>query len=171
MPDRTAVRPAEPFADVKLRVAAAVDAARGEILDLSHRIHANPEPAFEERQASAWVAEGLQAHGFEVQYPAGSLDTAIRRAELAEIALAQRRSPELELVCFNGQTAARAAPRWREAGYAVRMLPSSSPAYTLPFADKLAAWRETMVEASRLRSIGQGLRGGDARAPATPART
>lgn len=97
---------------------------------------------------------------------AGSADTAIRRAELAEIALAQRRSPELELVCFNGQTAARAAPRWREAGYAVRLLPSSSPAYTLPFADKLAAWRETMVEAARLRSIGQGLRGGEARAPA-----
>ena len=78
MPDRTAVRPAEPFADVKLRVAAAVEASRGEIIDLSHRIHANPEPAFEERQASAWVAEGLRAHGFEVQYPAGRLDTAIR---------------------------------------------------------------------------------------------
>ena len=65
---------------------------------------------------------------------AGSADAAIRRAELAEIALAQRRSPELTLVCFNGQTAARAAPLWREAGYAVRVLPSSSPAYTLPFA-------------------------------------
>ena len=80
---------------------------------------------------------------------AGSADTAIRRAELAEIALARRRSPELELVCFNGQTAARAAPLWREAGYAVRVLPSTSPAYTLPFAEKLAAWHETMVEAAR----------------------
>lgn len=79
---------------------------------------------------------------------AGSADTAIRHAELAEIALAQRRSPELTLVCFNGQTAARAAPLWREAGYAVRVLPSSSPAYTLPFAMKLAAWRKTMVEAA-----------------------
>ena len=57
MPDLTAVRPAEPFADVKARVAAAVEAARDEILDLSHRIHANPEPAFEEHQAAAWVAE------------------------------------------------------------------------------------------------------------------
>jgi double-stranded uracil-DNA glycosylase len=79
----------------------------------------------------------------------GSADAAIRRAKLAEIALAQRRSPELELVCFNGQTAARAAPLWREAGYAVRVLPSTSPAYTLPFAEKLAAWRETIVEAAR----------------------
>jgi hypoxanthine-DNA glycosylase len=80
---------------------------------------------------------------------AGSADTAIRRAELAEIALAQRRAPELELVCFNGRTASRVAPLWREAGYVVRVLPSSSPAYTLQFTDKLAAWRETMGEAAR----------------------
>ena len=80
---------------------------------------------------------------------AGSADAAIRRAELAEIALAKRRSPELELVCFNGQTAAGAAPLWREAGYAVGVLPSSSPAYTLPFAEKLAAWRATIVDPAR----------------------
>ena len=78
MPDRTATRPAEPFADVKARVADAVEVARAEIIDLSHRIHAHPEPAFEERQASAWVADGLRAHGFDVEFPAGSLDTAIR---------------------------------------------------------------------------------------------
>ena len=78
MPDRTATRPAEPFADVKARIADAVEANKAEIIDLSHRIHANPEPAFEERQASAWVAEGLRAHGFDVEFPAGSLATAIR---------------------------------------------------------------------------------------------
>ena len=80
---------------------------------------------------------------------AGSADSAIRRAELAEIELAQRRAPELALVCFNGQTAAKVAPLWHDAGYAVRVLPSSSPAYTLPFTDKLAAWRETIGEAVR----------------------
>jgi amidohydrolase len=78
VPDRTATRPAEPFADVKARAAEAVQAARAEIIDLSHRIHANPEPAFEERQASAWIAEALRAHGFAVEHPAASLDTAIR---------------------------------------------------------------------------------------------
>jgi len=78
VPDRTATHPSEPFADVKARVAAAVEAASTEIIDLSHRIHANPEPAFEERQASTWVAEALRARDFEVQHPAGSLDTAIR---------------------------------------------------------------------------------------------
>ena len=74
----TAMRPAEPFADLKARAAAAVEAARDEILDLSHRIHANPEPAFEEVKASAWVAEAIARHGFTVEHPAGSLATAVR---------------------------------------------------------------------------------------------
>lgn len=78
MPSLSATRPAEPFAEAKSRLAAAVEAARGEILDLSHRIHANPEPAFEEIQAAAWIAEILTRHGFEVEHPAGSLRTAIR---------------------------------------------------------------------------------------------
>ena len=78
MPLPTANAPAEPFAAAKSRIAAAVEAARAEILDLSHRIHANPEPAFEEVQAATWVAEILARHGFEVEHPAGSLDTAVR---------------------------------------------------------------------------------------------
>ena len=49
--------PPSPSPTVKARAAAAVEAARDEILDLSHRIHANPEPAFEEHQAAAWVAD------------------------------------------------------------------------------------------------------------------
>ncbi len=73
-----AAHPAEPFAGVKARAAAAVEAARGEILDLSHRIHANPEPAFEERQAASWVAEAVARHGYAVEHPAGSLETAVR---------------------------------------------------------------------------------------------
>ncbi len=78
MPDRPSVRPAEPHVDVKARVAAAVEAARSEIIDLSHRIHANPEPAFEEHQAATWIAERLRHHGYTVEHPAGSLATAIR---------------------------------------------------------------------------------------------
>jgi amidohydrolase len=62
----------------KRRIAAAVDAARDEILDLSHLIHANPEAAFEEEKASAWVGEALARHGFAVEHPAGRLPTAIR---------------------------------------------------------------------------------------------
>jgi amidohydrolase len=73
-----ATTPAEPHADQKARIAAAVDAARREILDLSHRIHADPETAFEEHRAAAAVAEALARHGFAVEFPAGSLATAIR---------------------------------------------------------------------------------------------
>ena len=45
-------------------------------LDLSHRVHANPEIAFQEVQASQWTAELLDRHGFDVTAPAGGLDTA-----------------------------------------------------------------------------------------------
>ena len=71
-------RPAEPYADVKLRIAEAIEANRAEILELSARIHANPEPAFEEHKAAAWVADTIARHGYAVEAPAGSLATAVR---------------------------------------------------------------------------------------------
>ena len=71
----------------------------------------------------------------------GSLDGAIRDATPGEAARVRRAAPALALVCFNGQTAARALPMWRDAGYRTLILPSSSPAYTRPFAEKLAAWQ------------------------------
>ena len=74
----TTARPAEPNVAAKGRIAAAVEANRSEILDLSHRIHANPEPAFEERQAATWVAGAIRRHGYTVEHPAGSLETAVR---------------------------------------------------------------------------------------------
>lgn len=58
------------------RLEAAVAAVTPEALGLSHQVHANPEIAFEERQASAWTAELLERHGFEVTRPAGGLETA-----------------------------------------------------------------------------------------------
>jgi amidohydrolase len=70
--------PAEPFVPAKQRLADAVEAARDEIIGLSHRIHADPEPAFEEYNAAAAVAEVLASHGFTVEHPAGSLATAVR---------------------------------------------------------------------------------------------
>jgi amidohydrolase len=73
-----AIAPAGPHEAAKTRLAEAVDAARDEILALSHRIHEHPEPAFEEEQAAGWVAEALRGHGFSVEHPAGTLATAIR---------------------------------------------------------------------------------------------
>lgn len=78
MPSLTATQPAAPYVDAKTRLASAVEASRDEIIDLSHRIHADPEPAFEEFHAAGWVAEILSGHGYAVEHPAGSLPTAIR---------------------------------------------------------------------------------------------
>jgi len=72
---------------------------------------------------------------------AGSLDTAIRNAEQGEIARVGRIARGLKAVCFNGNTAGRARAAWTAAGYATLVLPSTSPAYTRPVEEKLAAWR------------------------------
>jgi TDG/mug DNA glycosylase family protein len=72
---------------------------------------------------------------------AGSLDAAIRNAERGEIRRVQRIAKGLRAVCFNGKTAARAREAWADAGYETLVMPSTSPAYTLPFAEKLAKWR------------------------------
>ena len=70
--------PAGPHTGAKARIAAAIEAARDEILELSHRIHENPEPAFEEHRAAGWVAEAVARHGYRVEHPAGRLETAVR---------------------------------------------------------------------------------------------
>ena len=70
-----------------------------------------------------------------------SSDQSIRNAERAEVERVRRAAPRIEVVAFNGNTAARAVPRWRDAGYQTLALPSTSPAYTRPFAEKLDAWR------------------------------
>lgn len=49
-----------------------------DLVGLSHQIHAHPELAFEEFQASAWVAEALEQTGFEVQHGCYELPTAVR---------------------------------------------------------------------------------------------
>ncbi len=70
--------PSTPFVAEKTRLADAVESARDEIIGLSHEIHADPEPAFEEHRAAARVAGLLARHGFAVRSPAGSLATAVR---------------------------------------------------------------------------------------------
>ncbi|HET7728334.1 MAG TPA: M20 family metallopeptidase [Candidatus Limnocylindrales bacterium] len=72
-------RPVQPeIAAAKARVADAVRARRDEIITLSHAIHADPEPAFEEHRAAERVAAAIRGAGFTVEHPAGSLATAVR---------------------------------------------------------------------------------------------
>jgi amidohydrolase len=55
-----------------------VKAAAPTLLTLSHRIHAHPEILFQEVQASTWLADALEAHGFRVERGVGGLPTAFR---------------------------------------------------------------------------------------------
>jgi len=64
--------------EIKREALEAIDAARGSLVALADRLHQHPEVGFEERQASAWLVELLQAEGFVVEYPVGGMDTAFR---------------------------------------------------------------------------------------------
>lgn len=62
--------------DAKAGARERLDAARGDLLALSHRIHARPELGFEEERAAAWLAESLAAAGFTVEAGVCDLPTA-----------------------------------------------------------------------------------------------
>src|SRR5262249_22094288 len=62
--------------DAKAAARERLEAARGGLVDLSHRIHAHPELAFEEERSAAWVAEVLDAAGFRVTRGICDLPTA-----------------------------------------------------------------------------------------------
>ena len=71
----------------------------------------------------------------------GSLDGAIRNAEAADLRRLIAGLPDLQAVAFNGKTAARIGRRsLGETPLTLIDLPSSSPAFTLSFAEKTEAW-------------------------------
>ena len=72
----------------------------------------------------------------------GALDSAIEAAERNDFSRLGKEAPRLRRICFNGQTSGRFARWFAEQGYETRILPSTSPAYTLAFARKAAIWRE-----------------------------
>ncbi len=71
---------------------------------------------------------------------AGSLDASLRDVEARNLAALAATLPALQLVAFNGKTAAAIGARTLPPGLAHVTLPSSSPAYTLDLAAKTAAW-------------------------------
>ena len=62
--------------DAKTAAKSGVDEAADTLIDLSHRLHANPEIGFEEEQASTWAAEILAKGGFDVDAGVCELPTA-----------------------------------------------------------------------------------------------
>lgn len=62
--------------EVKAAAKEKLDASRLRILDLSHRIHANPESGYREKKAAAWITEMLSEAGFCVDTGICDLPTA-----------------------------------------------------------------------------------------------
>ncbi len=140
----------------------------GEASLAAGRYYAHPQNAFW-RLMGTVVGEDLHAMDYETRLAAllrhgvglwdvvgeaersGSLDTAIRDAAPNDLTALVDRLPALKAVAFNGGTAAKKGMKLL-AGHADRLrlipLPSSSPAFTLPFAAKAEAWaalRETLA--------------------------
>jgi amidohydrolase len=62
--------------EVKVKAQEKFHALRSRVLELSHRIHTNPEMGFEEVKAAAWILEILSEAGFEVTAGLCGLPTA-----------------------------------------------------------------------------------------------
>ena len=66
------------IAKLKAKTAEGVDAQREELIELSRRIHQNPELGFQEVKASGWLTEYLQGNHFQVEKGICQLATAFR---------------------------------------------------------------------------------------------
>ena len=78
----------------------------------------------------------------------GSLDSAIRQPELNDFGALFRECPEIGRVLFNGGTAHRLFMKTGKPlleGREWRVMPSTSPAYTLSYERKLAQWRQALI--------------------------
>ena len=108
-----------------------------------------PDEPYDERTAA------LRAHGIAVWdvlrscRRVGSLDSSVRPDSMVanDFGALFRRSPGIDRVFFNGAAAernfARLVPDPPALHY--RRLPSTSPARTMRYADKLAAWRAALT--------------------------
>ena len=65
-------------AELKLEVNSQVECQREELIELSLRIHANPELGFKEEKALSWITSYLAGKGFQIEKGIGSLPTAFK---------------------------------------------------------------------------------------------
>jgi len=71
----------------------------------------------------------------------GSLDSNIRDPDHNDFSRVTGVAKKLHRVCFNGKTAGKMEPLFAEWGFETLLLPSSSPANTMRFEEKLKRWR------------------------------
>lgn len=78
----------------------------------------------------------------------GSLDSSIRAAQVNDFSALFAACPGIERICFNGKTAyqqfAAHAGEFLQGRQAL-LLPSTSPAYTMKFEQKLEIWRQAIL--------------------------
>jgi TDG/mug DNA glycosylase family protein len=78
----------------------------------------------------------------------GSLDSNIRDPRHNDFSRVTGVAKKLRRVCFNGKTAGKREPEFAALGYETLVLPSSSPAYTMRFEEKLKQWRQIALPGS-----------------------
>lgn len=84
----------------------------------------------------------------------GSLDSAIKEAEPNDFAAFFDRYPMIEKVLLNGGTAWNMYHRLPEEIVCARMcvkMPSTSPAYTMKYEDKLIRWKKEILRGGEMR--------------------
>ena len=126
----------------------------------AQRYYAHPQNHFWKILAALWGEsltdmpypqriDRLLSHGLGVWdvYAAcereGSLDSAIRHAQLNDLPGLRERCPQLQAIAHNGGESFRHARHTRALGLPVYRLPSTSPANaSWSFERKLAAWRD-----------------------------
>jgi len=66
------------LSQIKEQVKSAVDSQQYRLAEISARIHANPETAFQETKAAGWLTGYLEEHGFSVQRGICEMPTSFR---------------------------------------------------------------------------------------------
>jgi len=63
---------------LKEKIKSELEKRRGELVEMSLKIHANPEPGFQEVKAASWLSSYLEGNGFQVERGVAGLATAWR---------------------------------------------------------------------------------------------
>lgn len=74
-----------------------------------------------------------------------SMDADITDSTFNDFAKLKEMAPNLKRVAFNGRVASKAVSLLSQLGYRTYVLPSTSPAFTLPLTSKLGLWREALA--------------------------
>ena len=63
---------------IKKEVGKHIDKLKKELIDLSNKIHDNPETMFQEYKACGWITSTLESHNFKVEKNVAGLETAFK---------------------------------------------------------------------------------------------